>query len=100
MNPPLRTKEDMEALCQGLKDDIMDVIATDHAPHTEEEKRQPIEKAPFGIVGLETAVPLLFLPISPYKRCLLSSNDKDEGEPPSPLPGECLLPQSHPPPYL
>ncbi|MDO4454409.1 MAG: dihydroorotase [Eubacteriales bacterium] len=58
MNPPLRTKEDMEALCQGLKEDIMDVIATDHAPHTEEEKRQPIEKAPFGIVGLETAVPL------------------------------------------
>lgn len=58
MNPPLRTKEDMEALRQGLKEDIMDVIATDHAPHTEEEKKQPIEKAPFGIVGLETAVAL------------------------------------------
>ncbi|MCI7812207.1 MAG: dihydroorotase [Lachnospiraceae bacterium] len=58
MNPPIRTREDMEALRQGLKEDIMDVIATDHAPHSEQEKRQPIEKAPFGIVGLETAVAL------------------------------------------
>jgi dihydroorotase len=58
MNPPLRTKEDVEALKQGLKDGIMDVISTDHAPHSAQEKVQPIEKAPFGIVGLETSVPL------------------------------------------
>ena len=58
MNPPLRTKEDVEALKEGLKEGIMDVISTDHAPHSEEEKRLPIEKAPFGIVGLETSVPL------------------------------------------
>ena len=55
MNPPLRTKEDVEALKQGLKDNIMDVISTDHAPHTEEEKNTSMKKAPFGIVGLETA---------------------------------------------
>ena len=58
MNPPLRTKEDVEALKQGLHDDIMDVIATDHAPHSEEEKLRTMQSAPFGIVGLETAVPL------------------------------------------
>ncbi len=55
MNPPLRTKEDMEALREGLKADIIDVIATDHAPHTPIEKGVGIKKAPFGIVGLETA---------------------------------------------
>ncbi|MGN0290418.1 MAG: dihydroorotase [Lachnospiraceae bacterium] len=60
MNPPLRTKEDVEALRQGLKENIMDVIATDHAPHTRLEKKQPIEKAPFGIVGLETAAALTY----------------------------------------
>lgn len=58
MNPPLRTKKDQEALRQGLKDDIMDVIATDHAPHSEEDKEQSMKKAPFGIVGLETAAAL------------------------------------------
>lgn len=60
MNPPLRTKEDVEALRQGLKENIMDVIATDHAPHTRLEKKQPIEKAPFGIVGLETVAALTY----------------------------------------
>lgn len=58
MNPPLRTKEDVEALRKGLKADIMEVISTDHAPHSAEEKRKPIETAPFGIVGLETSVAL------------------------------------------
>lgn len=58
MNPPLRAREDMEALIKGLSDDVMDVIATDHAPHSEEEKARPITEAPFGIVGSETAVPL------------------------------------------
>lgn len=60
MNPPLRTKEDVEALKRGLADDIMDVIATDHAPHAAREKEQGIAKAPFGIVGLETAAALTY----------------------------------------
>ena len=60
MNPPLRTKEDVEALKKGLADDIMDVIATDHAPHAAREKAQGIAKAPFGIVGLETAAALTY----------------------------------------
>ena len=60
MNPPLRTKEDVEALKAGLRDDIMDVISTDHAPHSAEEKNAPMEKAPFGIVGLETAACLTY----------------------------------------
>lgn len=58
MNPPLRTKTDREALKIGLRDGIMDVIATDHAPHSLEEKEKSIKDAPFGIVGLETAFAL------------------------------------------
>ncbi|MFA9456157.1 dihydroorotase [Halalkalibacter sp. AB-rgal2] len=60
MNPPLRGKEDREALWEGLLDGTIDFIATDHAPHSAEEKSEGIEKAPFGIVGLETAFPLLY----------------------------------------
>lgn len=58
MNPPLRGREDVQALKEGLRDNIMDVIATDHAPHSIEEKERSIKDAPFGIVGLETAFPL------------------------------------------
>ena len=58
MNPPLRTKEDVEALKEGLKLGIMDVISTDHAPHSIEEKEKHISEAPFGIVGSETAAAL------------------------------------------
>ena len=58
MNPPLRTKEDKDALILGLKEDIIDVISTDHAPHSREEKNQSMKTAPFGIVGLETSVAL------------------------------------------
>lgn len=58
MNPPVRSQADKEALIQGLRDGTIDAIATDHAPHSAEEKRQSMTKAPFGIVGLETAVPL------------------------------------------
>lgn len=58
MNPPLRSKEDMEALKEGLKSGIIDVISTDHAPHSKEEKAGGFETAPFGIVGLETAAAL------------------------------------------
>ncbi|HUK55534.1 MAG TPA: dihydroorotase [Nitrospiria bacterium] len=58
MNPPLRTVQDRDAIRQGLKDGTLDVIATDHAPHTEDEKNREFDLAPFGIVGLETALPL------------------------------------------
>lgn len=60
MNPPLRAKEDLEALHEGLMDGTLDFIATDHAPHTLEEKANGMDKAPFGIVGFETAFPLLY----------------------------------------
>ncbi|MBP1968173.1 dihydroorotase [Virgibacillus natechei] len=60
MNPPLRAKEDQEALLEGLLDGTLDFIATDHAPHAEEEKEKGFLKAPFGIVGLETAFSLLY----------------------------------------
>ncbi|MGD8190075.1 dihydroorotase [Brevibacillus ginsengisoli] len=60
MNPPLRSREDRAALIAGLKEGTIDIIATDHAPHTEEEKAKGLERAPFGIVGLETAFPLLY----------------------------------------
>ncbi len=60
MNPPLRSKADVEALKEGLKNGILDVIATDHAPHSEEEKDKSFLQAPFGIVGLETAFALSY----------------------------------------
>lgn len=60
MNPPLRGKADREALIEGLLDGTIDFIATDHAPHTAEEKAEGMALAPFGIVGLETAFPLLY----------------------------------------
>jgi dihydroorotase len=58
MNPPLRTAEDVAAIKQGLKDGTIDVIATDHAPHGMDEKSGEFDNAPFGIVGLETALGL------------------------------------------
>ncbi len=60
MNPPLRTKEDVKALKEGLKSGIMEVISTDHAPHTFDDKNTSMKKAPFGIVGLETAACLTY----------------------------------------
>jgi len=58
MNPPLRTKEDVEAMKEALRDGTIDVIATDHAPHSFDEKQVEFQAAPFGIVGLETAIGL------------------------------------------
>ena len=58
MNPPLRTAEDKKALIEALKDGTIDMIATDHAPHSAEEKAKPLTEAPSGIIGLETALPL------------------------------------------
>lgn len=60
MNPPLRGQEDLEALLEGLEDGTIDFIATDHAPHTDEEKAVGFATAPFGITGFETAFPLLY----------------------------------------
>ena len=60
MNPPLREEADRLAMIEGLRDGSIDVIATDHAPHHADEKALEFDRAPFGIVGLETAVPLCF----------------------------------------
>ena len=60
MNPPLRTPKDVEALKQGLKDGTIEVISTDHAPHSAEEKTGSMKNTPFGIVGLETSLPLTY----------------------------------------
>ena len=60
MNPPLRSKEDRDALVQGILDGTIDMIATDHAPHSAEEKAKGLEKSAFGVVGIETAFPILY----------------------------------------
>ena len=60
MNPPLRSKDDREALVEGLLDGTIDMIATDHAPHSREEKRKGLQDSAFGVVGLETAFPILY----------------------------------------
>ncbi|MBU1078541.1 MAG: amidohydrolase family protein, partial [Spirochaetes bacterium] len=61
VNPPLRSEEDRKALIEGLKKGIIDVIASDHAPHTFFDKEKEFNKAPFGMIGLETLVPLIFM---------------------------------------
>ncbi|WP_250847177.1 dihydroorotase [Aquisphaera insulae] len=58
MNPPLRTARDVEAVIGGLKDGTIDILATDHAPHAPEKKMRELDIAPFGIIGLETLVPI------------------------------------------
>ena len=60
MNPPLRSKADREALIEGIKDGTIDMIATDHAPHSAEEKSRGLEKSPFGITGIETCFPVVY----------------------------------------
>ena len=60
MNPPLRSPEDREALVQGILDGTIDMIATDHAPHSAEEKAKGLEKSAFGVVGIETAFQILY----------------------------------------
>jgi len=60
MNPPLRSREDKEALIEGVIDGTIDMISTDHAPHSAEEKSKGLEKSAFGIVGIETAFPVLY----------------------------------------
>ncbi len=60
MNPPIRSAEDRDALIEGLQDGTIDMIATDHAPHSQEEKSKGLAESAFGIVGLETAFPVLY----------------------------------------
>ena len=60
MNPPLRSRKDREALLEGLLDGTIDMIATDHAPHSAQEKSRGLEKSAMGVVGIETAFPLLY----------------------------------------
>lgn len=60
MNPPLRSKADREALIEGIVDGTIDMIATDHAPHSREEKSRGLEKSAFGVVGLETSFPVMY----------------------------------------
>jgi dihydroorotase len=70
MSPPLRAQEDVEACIRGLADGTIDVICTDHAPHAPEKKMQELDRAPFGIVGLETALGLV-------GRCLVEAGHLD-----------------------
>ncbi|MBI1802909.1 MAG: dihydroorotase [Ignavibacteriae bacterium] len=72
MNPPLRTQEDIEAIKEGLRDGTIDVIATDHAPHSQDEKEVEFAFAPFGIVGLETAIGLAITELVELKVLTLS----------------------------
>ncbi len=60
MNPPIRSREDQQALIEGILDGTIDMIATDHAPHSAEEKGRGLEKSAFGIVGIETAFPIMY----------------------------------------
>lgn len=60
MNPPLRSKEDQQALLEGVLDNTIEMICTDHAPHSEEEKSKGLQGSPFGIIGLEFAFPLIY----------------------------------------
>ena len=60
MNPPLRSERDREALVRGIQDGTIDMIATDHAPHSAEEKSRGLEKSAFGVVGIETAFPVCY----------------------------------------
>ncbi len=76
MNPPLRTNLDVQAIKDGLRDGTIDVIATDHAPHATQEKQQEFTEAPFGIVGLETALPLTLALVEEGVMTLESAVDK------------------------
>ena len=73
MNPPLRSRADQAALVEAFLSGDIDIVSTDHAPHTEEEKRLGFEAAPFGIIGLESAFPLLYTNFVKTKRMTLET---------------------------
>lgn len=82
MNPPLRTEEDRQAIIEGLKDGTIDLIVTDHAPHSKEEKERPMESAPSGITGLETSLGLGLLSlVEPGHLTLMELIDKMSCQP-------------------
>jgi len=81
VNPPLRTRRDIQALIQGLKDNTIDIIATDHAPHTEADKRSEFALAPFGISGFETALGSLMSLVHDGELSLTTLIAKLTGEP-------------------
>lgn len=72
MNPPLRTQEDVDAVRKALKEGVIDCVASDHAPHTQSDKAQEFSAAPFGIIGLETMLPLLITELVQTKYMTLS----------------------------
>jgi dihydroorotase len=72
MNPPLRTQADIDAIIEGLRDGTIDCIATDHAPHATHEKETDMVSAAFGIIGLETAIPIGLTQLVAPKRLTLS----------------------------
>lgn len=72
MSPPLRSREDVETLQKGLKEGIIDCVATDHAPHTQEEKMMEFDEAPFGVIGLETALSVCLTELVHTKRMTLA----------------------------
>ncbi len=76
MNPPLREAADRDAMLEGIADGTVDVIATDHAPHHADEKMVEFDRAPFGIVGLETAVPIVFDRLVHTGRISLHADDR------------------------
>lgn len=86
MNPPLRTQADRYAIIEGLKDGAIDIIATDHAPHSAEEKAKPFAEAPSGIIGLETALALGI--IEPCAQGASDAHAADRED--EPEPGEAL----------
>ena len=89
MNPPLRSKEDREALVKGILDGTVDMIATDHAPHSKEEKSRGLEKSLMGVVGIETAFSVLYtylirpgiVPMETLAKCLTDNPKKRFGLP-------------------
>ena len=102
MNPPLRSAEDKAALIAGIADGTIDMIATDHAPHSAEEKAKGLEKSAFGIVGLETAFAILYthlvkkgvitlekliemMSINPRKRFNFDGGLIEDGQPADPV---------------
>ena len=86
MNPPLRKEEDRQAIIEGLADGTIDLIATDHAPHSKEEKDRSITAAPSGITGLETSLALgITSLVRPGHLSLMQLLEKNDGRPCRPL---------------